>query len=371
MDALTAYVGERLRAGAAHGQIEGELALLGWSPEQIRQALRDALIERGAPPAPARAADATPQPSTALDVGMSLFGFALLAIVVYALTHLGFGLADIAFPDALGGADKRVLSGTIHRAMASLLVALPGYALAMRWWFARYRLSAVRREPALTLWLTYGVLLGASLATIGDLIAVVYALLQGEASARFVAKASWLLLLAMLVVALYGLERRQLQYGHAPPHGALATIGAVALLLALAGFGLGLQLAGTPSLARAQALDAERAARLTRLAGCIARYARDGGELPGSLDTLLGSVREASCAGAARDPVTQRAFGYRVLAPMRDHGAWRDGRFELCADFDFAASTASAGPGSGPWQRHGAGRECRALTVRVHAAASR
>ncbi len=64
-----------------------------------------------------------------------------------------------------------------------------------------------------------------------------------------------------------------------------------------------------------------RALRLTRLASCIERYARDGGELPPSLDALFGSAREADCAAAARDPATRRAFGYRVLGPMRDQGA--------------------------------------------------
>jgi hypothetical protein len=368
MQSLTVYAAERLRAGAARAQIEGEMALLGWSPEQARSALREALIGLGAPAAPV--ATAAPQPSTALDVGMSLFGFALLAIVVWALVHLGFGLADQAFPDPLGKADAPALARSIHSAMASLAVALPGYALAMRWWFARYRVAGTRREPALTRWFTYGVLLCASLTMIGDLITVVYAMLQGEATTRFALKAAWLLLLAALVVALYGLERRQLQYGRSPPRGALASIGATALLLALAGLALGLKLAGTPTTARAQALDVQRAQRLLKLAGCVERYARNGGELPQSLDALLASPSEANCATAARDPLTQAAFDYRVLTPMRDQGSGRSGRFELCAHFERAAP-ASAGAGLGPWQRHAAGRECRALDVRTPAAAPR
>ncbi len=367
MDALDAYVGERLRAGAGHAQIEGELALLGWTPEQARQALRDALIARGAPPAPVRAADATPQSSSALDVGMSLFGFALLTIVAYSLIRLGFALAELTFPDVLGKTQASTLSRTIHHAMASLLVALPAYALALRWWFARYRVGAARREPALTRWITYGVLLAASLTMIGDLIAVVYSLLQGEATARFVAKASWLLLLAMLVVALYGLERRQLQYGRMPPRGALATVAAAGLLLALLACGLGLRMAGTPALARAQALDAERVVRLKRLADCAERYARDGGELPASLDAMLASTRDATCTDAARDPATQRPFEYRVLSPLREQGKSREGRIELCAVFELAAPPRGSGarPAPGTWQEHDAGRVCRAISVRV------
>ncbi len=136
MDELAKYAGVRVRAGASCAQIEAELALLGWNPEQARHALRDALIGLGAPAAPARAG-AGLQPSSALDVGMSLFGIALLGIVAWALIHLGFGLADKAFPDPLGHADAPSLDRSIHRAMASLLIALPGYVLVMRWWFAR------------------------------------------------------------------------------------------------------------------------------------------------------------------------------------------------------------------------------------------
>ena len=370
MDALDAYVGERLRAGAGHAQIEGELALLGWTPEQARQALRDALIARGAPPAPARAADATPQSSSALGVGMSLFGFALLGIVAYALIHLGFALADLIFPDVLGKVDTRALSSTIRRAMASLLVALPTYALVMRWWFRHYRVGATSREPAVTRWMTYEVLLLASLAMIGDLIAIVYSLLQGELTASFVAKASWLLLLATLVIALYGLERRQLQYGRVPPRGALRTVAAAGLLLALLACGLGLRMTGTPALARAQALDAERVVRLKRLADCAERYARDGGELPVSLDAMLASSRDAQCAAAARDPATQRPFEYRVLSPLTEQGKSREGRIELCAVFELAAPRpgSGAGPAPGTWQVHDAGRVCRPISVHVPAA---
>ncbi len=371
MEALTAYAAERLRAGAAREQIESELALLGWSPEQARQALREALIGLGAPAAPA--ATAALQPSTALDVGMSLFGFALLAIVIWAMIHLGFNLADQAFPDPLRKLEARALARSIHSAMAALLVALPGYALTMRWWFARYGAAAKRREPAVTRWFTYGVLLCALLTMIGDLIAVVYAMLQGEATMRFALKAAWLLWLATLVIALYGLERRQLQYGRTPPRGALPAVGAMALLFALAGFALGLRLAGTPAQARAQALDVERAQRLTRLADCVERYARDGGELPATLDALLASPREANCTAAMRDPLTQRAFDYRVLAPMHESGGRRSGRFELCANFDLAVPASAASPRSapGPWQQHGAGHECRALEARLPAAPSR
>jgi hypothetical protein len=368
MDVLTAYAARRLRAAATREQIEAEMALLGWSPEQAREALRDALVELGAPAAPV--ATTAPQPSTALDVGMSLFGFALLGIVVWAMIKLGFGLADEAFPDPLGKADARALARSIHSAMAALLVALPGYALTMRWWFARYGAAAKRREPALTRWFTYGVLLCASLIMIGDLIAVVYALLQGEATMRLALKAGWLLLLALLVVALYGLERRLLQYGRQAPRLALATIGAAVTALTLFGVVLGLRLAGTPAQVRAETLDAKRATRLVRLAGCVERCALDSGELPASLDAMLASPRGADCSISTRDPQTQRSFGYRVLVPMREHGAGRSGRFELCADFARAAP-ASAGSGLGPWQGHGAGHQCRALEVRTSAKAPR
>ncbi len=373
MDPLSSFVGERLRAGLAPSQIEAELALLGWGPQAVRRALRDALIGLGAPIPAGAAPGSVMRASSALDVGMSLFGFVLLGVLVGALLDLGFGLADKAFPDVLAAVGGAPLERSIHRAMAALLVAMPCYALFIRWWLRRFPAAGGRHEPALTRWLTHLVLLGASVTMVGDLIAVVYALLQGQASLRFALKAAWLLLLAALVAGLYLLERRQVQYARAAPRAGIAAIGLAALLLAVGGLGLGLRLAGTPAQARAQALDQERARRLTRLAGCIDSYARDGGQFPASLDALLASANPSDCLAASRDPSSQRAFSYRVSSPMRPLGNLREGRFELCADFELpdTAPTPASPYTSGVWTGHRAGRVCRTITVRLPEPASR
>lgn len=367
MDSLSGFVGQRLRAGRTPPEIEAELALLGWGTEDVRQALRDALVGIGAPLPPVATQRTLERASSALDVGMSLFGFVLLAMVVGALLNLGFGLADKAFPDVLAAAGGAPLERSIHRAMAALLVAMPCYALFIRWWLRRFAAAAGRREPALTRWLTHLVLLAASVTMVGDLIATVYALLQGQASMRFALKAAWLLVLATLVGGLYLLERRQVQYARTAPRAALAAIGVTALLLALGSLGLGLRLAGTPAQARAQALDLERAQRLTRLAGCIDSYTREAGQFPASLDALLASANQSDCIASSRDPSSRRAFDYRVLSPLHPVGAVQEGSFELCADFERAepSPTPASPHATGAWSGHRAGRVCRVITVRL------
>ena len=370
---LSGYVEARLRAGASRALIKDELLAVGWTEEESDAAYRDALVALGIPLPEAGNRLAAEKKSSTVDVVVNFFSFILLGIVATALGTLWFQVVEHSFPDplaAMGGDDRWGLTRAIHHAIASLVIAFPLYLAALRLWFRKFREDENRSESALSRWLTYLVLLVASVTIVGDLITVLFKLLQGEYSVRFLLKALVILVIAGLIFGFYTLERLKIQYRRDISRNVLRAFGwSVAALVAL-GIVVGFLAAGSPATARKQAFDSERASNLNELSNCIERYARDLGRLPDSLDALSRSPRYVDCAAAIRDPETRQAYEYRIVTPSRIEGPATLADFELCASF----SLASTGERSGRairgeryriWSEHGAGRSCDIVAVQL------
>lgn len=368
MQTLSDYVEGRLRAGIGRAQIHEELMAVGWTDGEAEQAYRDALVAQGIPLPDRTAAPPAARQSSVVDVAINVFSLILLGLVAFGLGGLYFGVIDKVVPDALG---RRVWSAdrSIHHAIASLVIAFPAYVIAMRLWFRRFRVNEERGESGLTKWLTYIVLLIASVTVIGDLITVLYMLLQGALTLRFVLKAVALLVVAGLVFGFYALERRRVQYRKAVSPGLFRGFGWVVGVLIAAGIALGFLYGGSPEHARQLAFDHERAVRLGNLSTCVERYARNMGQLPDSLQTLRTTAAYASCGNATRDPETRQDFAYRVVRSERPQGQARVGDFELCATFALPSEEDGNGGGlygmASGWTPHAAGRVCRTFAARL------
>lgn len=370
---LAAYVESRLRAGASHAVIRDELLAVGWSEAQADAAYRDGLVALGIP-LPDAASRATPERKSAtVDVVVNFFSFILLGIVATALGTLWFKIVERGFPDplaAIGGEHGWGITRSIHHAIASLVIAFPLYLVTLRLWFRKFRDDPGVTESALSKWLTYLVLLIASVTIVGDLIAVLFSLLQGEYSMRFLLKALAILVIAGLILGFYVLERLKIQYRRDVPRPVLRAFGWSAASLVVIGILVGFFAAGSPETARKLAFDAERAANLNELSRCIERYAQDVGRLPESLDELGRSPRYVACAAATRDPETGEAYEYRIVTPSRVEGSATLADFELCATFSMASSAEVAerplhGDRYPIWSEHTAGRNCDTVTVQL------
>lgn len=373
MSNLADYVMRRLDAGRPGAEIQAELMAVGWSKDAADAAYREALVAHGIPlPEDARGqpgafAGAAPPKAAALDVAVNLFSFVLLGIVVGALIVLCFALISRHFPESnevFGEYAQISTAREIHRALASLAIAFPLYALAMRWWIMRFAMGGERSESRLTKWLTYIVLLVTSLVIVCDLIAVVYSLLQGELSKRFLLKVVVILGISGIVFGFYLFERRSVQFAKAVPPGVFKGFGwtatALVLLVALGGY----LSAGSPTIARSLAADSARAHDMEMLSRCLERHARDMGHLPGRLEQLERASAYANCPTYDRE--TRQRYGYRVVVESRTEGKARVGEFELCAQFALAAGRGTPAPsGAENWSSHGAGRVCRVLTVQL------
>lgn len=375
MDAnsLAEYAQGRVRAGLSKAQIKEELLAVGWSEEEADAAYRDGLVALGIHLPSAANRPAPTRTSSTVDVVINFFSFILLGIVATALGTLYFQIINKGFPDPLATLDgdgEWGMARAIHHAIASLVIAFPLYVAAMRLWFRRFQADAGRIESKLTKWLTYIVLLVASTTIVGDLIAVLFKLLQGEISVRFMLKALTILAIAGIIFGFYFVERKKIQYRKDIGWPVIQSFAAGGAAVAVLGIVVGFFAAGSPAQARQRAFDMERARELGELSGCIERYAQDLGQLPASLEEIKKASRYARCAGSMLDPETMQAYEYRIVTPSRPQGPAQVGDFELCATF----SLASAGPDAearyldrriAVWSEHGAGRSCDSVTVQL------
>lgn len=380
-DALADYVAGRVRAGVGRAAIREELQAVGWTEEEADAAYRTGLIAGGAPTPNERNRLTVVRKSSTVDIVINLFSFIVLGIIATALGTLFFQVINRFFPDTLdrtGFSLPGYDTGTIHYAVAALIISFPLYVLAMWLWFRAFREPARsdtrsvsggdegRTESKLSKWLTYLVLLVAAVTIVGDLIAVVFTLLQGEVTARFFLKALVILVIASGVFGFYFLERRKIQYRKDIPRTTFQSFGWGAAGLVALAIILGFVAGGSPGTERNRTFDMRRANDLNTLAGCISSYAQDLGLLPMSLADLKRSSQYAYCAGSLADPETSVPYEYRVVVPLRIQGPARVGDYELCALFALASDPTLGGrPGELTWEYHTAGRVCRTATTQL------
>ncbi|MGH9633134.1 MAG: DUF5671 domain-containing protein [Bryobacteraceae bacterium] len=131
----------------------------------------------------------------ARDAFLYILSFSTLAIWATALGSLFFTFIDQAFADPLSTGLQRISYG-FSTELASILVALPVYLVAMRFILRDAEESPEKLESGVRKWLTYIALLIAAGISIGDLITFLAYFLRGELTTRFVLKVLTVLAIA-------------------------------------------------------------------------------------------------------------------------------------------------------------------------------
>jgi hypothetical protein len=180
---LIGFVRDALARGFSRLQIEEALKQAGWKPEQVNGALAAFAAVDFPIPVP------RPRPSpSAREAFMYLLLFTTLYIVAFNLGSLMFEFIDRAFPDpALSRAETNIRE-SIRWSVSSLIVALPVVLYMSRLTSQATQLDADKRTSAVRRWLTYLTLFVAACVLIGDFMTLVYNLLGGELTGRFVLK---------------------------------------------------------------------------------------------------------------------------------------------------------------------------------------
>lgn len=196
-DDLLNFVRDALARGLPRAQIEDALLRAGWSADEVKGALA-AFAEIEFPiPVP------RPKPYlSAREAFMYLVLFSTLYVSAYNLGSLLFRFIDQAFPD-LAAPTADYARAAIRWSVSSLIVAFPVFLYVSRSISRTIRLDPGKRGSKVRRWLTYLTLFVASSVLIGDFIALVYNLLGGELTARFVLKALTIGVIAVTVFGYY------------------------------------------------------------------------------------------------------------------------------------------------------------------------
>lgn len=196
-DEIAEFVRTGLSAGQPADALAAALASAGWSPTEVAAAL-DAWAPgpAGLPPVP------RPRAYVSAREGF-VYGllFLLLGCICWHLAMLGFKIVDQLIPDPT---DRYgLLVGSMRWNIAVLIPTVPLFLWLNRRVARQSAGDPGRRRSLVRKWFAAITLLLASLALLGDLVAVVNALLEGELTGRFAAKALLIAVIGGLAFAYY------------------------------------------------------------------------------------------------------------------------------------------------------------------------
>jgi len=193
---LQTFVKEALGHKLARPDIRKALLAAKWQEEEVDAAL-DLFAESDFPiPVPRK----KPYLS-AREAFMYLVLFTCLYITAFNFGSLLFDFIGRAFPDPAQGYAGDATA--LRFAVASLIVAFPLYL-----WLSSLMNKAIERSPEkraskIRKWLTYVTLFIAAGVLIGDFIALLFNLLGGELTVRFILKVLVVMLIAGLIFGYY------------------------------------------------------------------------------------------------------------------------------------------------------------------------
>lgn len=206
---LDQFVREALLRGQSRASILEALKAAGWSEEQMRGVLDGyADVEFPVP---------VPRPRASLSARDAFLYLVLFATLYYSAFHLGsllFDLINHALPDPAENRAYAALGSSMRWSVASLLIAFPVFAFVARYLSKELERAPIKRLSPVRRWLTYLTLYLAAIALICDFTTLVYNLLGGELSLRFVLK---VLVVAVIAGTIFGYYLRDLRREEATP----------------------------------------------------------------------------------------------------------------------------------------------------------
>jgi len=325
---LLAFIAHARQKGLDHATIRMMLLGNGWKEKEILRALSAQELDMPVP--------LPPDTGGAREAFFHLLSFGFFYGTAISVILLFFTYVNRIFPDLAleymqpTDADLSQIRGS----MATIVVAFP-----LLLWVTRGILREMAHHPeravsGIRRWLTYLTLLVASSAIVGTLITLVYSMLEGELSVRFVLKVLWVLAVAGLTFTYYLLALRMdpARGGTRNLHRTFAWVasGIVCVILVW-----GAVYVGSPLQERTRRIDQQRVSDLRAIQNEIMNIVYrglpyDAGQpvarpLPQTLEELQANATYMRIR--TMDPETGELYRYTVLAPDR---------FELCATFTTA-----------------------------------
>lgn len=196
---LLGFVKDGLARGLPRSQIEDALLRAGWDAKQVRSGLA-AFADVDFPlPVP------RPKPYlSAREAFVYLVLFSTLYVSAFQLGNLLFELINRAFPDPAAPLwSVRNSRESIRWSVSSLVVAFPVFLYVSRVVARTIGRDPTKRASRVRRWLTYLTLFVAAVVLIGDGITLVYNVLGGELTVRFVLKVATIIVIAGAIFGYY------------------------------------------------------------------------------------------------------------------------------------------------------------------------
>lgn len=283
-----------------------------------------------------------------------LMSFVTLYITLFSMGGSLFLLIDKWLPDV--GDYAGAFDQAIRNFLSALIVAMPVFLLTDYLFVKSAKADTNIRKAGTWKWLTYITLFIAGIVILGNLIALVYSLLNGEITLRFMIKVFTIFVLAGGAFAYYFWDTRD--SGHENDASNIPMIWHYSLLgLGLLVIIVGLINAGSPMRAKRERNDAMRLQNLQIMKNNVDSYtARHNNTLP---MWLVDGSADFDYITFAKDPVTGQSFEYSAKTTST---------YELCATFEAETNPNLTQPAYSPdydaFWKHGVGRTCYTLTIR-------
>lgn len=248
---LTRFIEHAREKGMDHATIRLILLAAGWKEKEIVEALAKTTLDVPIP--------APPDRGGAREAFFHLLTFAAFYATVIAAVMLLFRYINRLFPDPAlrqGLHQAWELSG-IRWSLAVVIVTFPIYLLLSRLLLREMRQRPEKSWSGVRRWLTYLTLFLASVALGGDVITLVFRLLEGELTARFLLKVLVVLVVAGLSFAYY-FQSLRLPADKPETVRLHRAFAGVAIALALATVAWGFVVVGSPGVERLRKLDERR-----------------------------------------------------------------------------------------------------------------
>ncbi len=258
---LSDFVRDALNSGKSRADIRSGLKSADWTKLEIDTALNGWAHSEtmGAIPCPQRS-------TSAWDALFYALLFAAFGLMVGHTLHLMMGLITHMIPNPHEIQYGRGLGG-LRWSMAAVIVFTPVF-----FWLHRNDAKAcaadpVRRHGTVRRWLATLAIFLAVLTLLGDGIYVIYAFLNGDITARFMAKAGAVAMMSFVVLIYFRRDRQDTAQAAQNPGAAIAA------LLALAALVASLWLVGGPAQGQKERRDGLRLSDLNQLKNDIAECA--------------------------------------------------------------------------------------------------
>jgi len=204
---LVEFTRSALAAGKERQEISDILRQAGWVEADIEAAL-DAFADTTFPiPVP------RPKPYlSAREVFVYLILFAALYAAAFSLGALVFELIDRSFPDPLEIQSPNFMRASDDRIrwdISIIIVAFPLFFLTFRAVTRAVAKDPTKRASRPRKWLTYLTLFVAGMALVGDTAVLIYNMLGGELTIRFLLKVATIAIIAGGMFSYFILDMRK------------------------------------------------------------------------------------------------------------------------------------------------------------------